>query len=25
VLGGTASINGAGLSTPFGVFNTITP
>ena len=25
VLGGTASINGAGLNTPFGVFNTITP
>jgi predicted lipoprotein with Yx(FWY)xxD motif len=25
VLGGTASINGAGLSTPFGVFNTIQP
>jgi len=25
VLGGTASINGAGLSTPFGVFDTIEP
>jgi predicted lipoprotein with Yx(FWY)xxD motif len=25
VLGGTASINGAGARTPFGVFNTITP
>jgi predicted lipoprotein with Yx(FWY)xxD motif len=25
VLGGTAGINGAGASTPFGVFNTITP